>query len=89
MPLALVLDIARSALTTALMLAGPLLIVAMGVGLAVSIIQAVTSIQEQTLSFVPKLFAVGATFLILLSWMIQTLVSFTIELFRSLPGLVG
>jgi flagellar biosynthetic protein FliQ len=71
------------------MLAGPLLVVAMGVGLAVSIVQAVTSIQEQTLSFVPKLFAVGATFLILLSWMIQTLVSFTIELFRSLPGLVS
>ena len=89
MPLAVVLDIAQSALTTALMLAGPLLAVAVAVGLVVSIIQAVTSIQEQTLSFVPKLFAVGATFLLLLSWMIQTLMSFTLDLFRSLPGLVG
>lgn len=89
MPIALVLDIARGALTTALMLAGPLLAVAMGVGLLVSIVQAVTSIQEQTLSFVPKLLAVGVVFLILLSWMLQTLMSFTLELFRSLPGLVG
>ena len=89
MPLALVLDIARSALTTAFFLAGPLLGIAMAVGLLVSIVQAVTSIQEQTLSFVPKLFAVGATFLLLLSWMIQTLMSFTIDLFRSLPGLVS
>jgi flagellar biosynthetic protein FliQ len=61
----------------------------MGVGLLVSIVQAVTSIQEQTLSFVPKLLAVGVVFLILLSWMLQTLMSFTLELFRSLPGLVG
>ena len=89
MPIALVLDIARTALTTALMLAGPLLGVAMAVGLAVSILQAVTSIQEQTLSFVPKLFAVGALFLLLLSWMLQTMMAFTLELFRSLPGLVG
>jgi flagellar biosynthetic protein FliQ len=89
MPIAVVLDIARNALTTAFMLAGPLLGVAMAVGLLVSILQAVTSIQEQTLSFVPKLFAVGAVFLFLLSWMLQTLMSFTLDLFRGLPGLVG
>lgn len=89
MPIAIVLDIARDALTTVLMLAGPLLAVAMAVGLVVSILQAVTSIQEQTLSFVPKLFAVGAVFLLLLSWMIDQLMSYTVELFRSLPGLVG
>ena len=89
MPLALVLDLARDTLTMALMLAGPLLGVALGVGLLVSLVQAVTSIQEQTLSFVPKLFAVGATFLILLSWMLQSLMKFTTELFVSLPGLVS
>jgi len=89
MPLALVLDLARDALTLALMLAGPLLGVALVTGLLVSLIQAVTSIQEQTLSFVPKLFAVGATFLILLSWMLQNLMQFTTELFVSLPGLLG
>lgn len=89
MPLALVLDLARDALTLALMLAGPLLGVALVTGLVVSLIQAVTSIQEQTLSFVPKLFAVGVTFLILLSWMLQALMKFTTELFVSLPGLLG
>ena len=89
MPLTLVLDLARDALTLALMLAGPLLGVALVTGLLVSLVQAVTSIQEQTLSFVPKLFAVGVTFLFLLSWMLQALMKFTTELFVSLPGLLG
>ncbi len=89
MPLALILDIARDAVLVAFMLAGPLLAVAMGVGLIVSLVQAVTSIQEQTLSFVPKLFAVGIAFIVLLSWMLQTLMKFTVELFVSLPGLVS
>ncbi|RMH19026.1 MAG: flagellar biosynthetic protein FliQ [Gemmatimonadetes bacterium] len=89
MPLTLVLDLARDALTMALALAGPLLTTALVVGLVVSVLQAVTSIQEQTLSFVPKLFAVGAVFLVLLSWMFQTMVKYTTDLFRSLPGLVG
>jgi flagellar biosynthetic protein FliQ len=89
MPTSLVLDLARDALIMALTLAGPLLGVALSVGLMVSIVQAVTSIQEQTLAFVPKLFAVFATFLVLLSWMLQNMVQYTTELFRSLPGLVG
>ena len=89
MPLALVLDLARDTLAMALMLAAPLLGVALVVGLLVSLIQAVTSIQEQTLSFVPKLFAVAATFLVLLSWMLQSLMKFTTELFTSLPGLMS
>ncbi len=88
MPLSLVLDLARNALVLVLMLAGPLLLVALLVGLLVSVVQAVTSIQEQTLAFVPKLFAVGVTFLILLSWMLQQMMKYTTELFRSLPGLV-
>jgi flagellar biosynthetic protein FliQ len=88
MPLALVLDLARSALVLALTLAGPLLAVALAVGLLVSIVQAVTSIQEQTLSFVPKLFAMGAVFLLLLSWMLQMTMRYTTELFRSLPSLI-
>jgi flagellar biosynthetic protein FliQ len=89
MPLALVLDLARDALMTSILLAGPLLGVALVVGLVISVLQAVTSIQEQTLSFVPKLFAVGAVFLILLSWMLQVLMQYTTELFRALPSLVG
>ena len=89
MPLAIILDLARDALTLALMMAGPLLAVALLVGLIVSLVQAVTSIQEQTLSFVPKLFAVGITFLVLLSWMLQSMMKFTTDLFVSLPGLVS
>lgn len=89
MPLGLVLDMARDALWTSLILAGPLLGVALLVGLVISVLQAVTSIQEQTLSFVPKLFAVGAVFLFLLSWMLQRMMQYTTELFRALPGLVS
>jgi flagellar biosynthesis protein FliQ len=89
MPISLVLDLARNALTMSVAIAGPLLGVALAVGLAISVLQAVTSIQEQTLSFVPKLFAVGAVFLIMLSWMLQSMMKYTTELFRSLPGLVG
>ena len=89
MPIALVVELARQAVTLALTLAGPLLGVALVVGLAVSVVQAVTSIQEQTLSFVPKLFAVAAVFVLLFSWMLQSLMKYTTELYRSLPGLVG
>ena len=89
MPLSLVVDFARDALLMALTLAGPLLGIALVVGLVVSVLQAVTSIQEQTLSFVPKLFAVGGLFLLLLSWMLQNMVLYTTDLLRSLPGLAG
>ena len=85
---ALIVDLARNAIMLSLLVAGPMLVVALGVGLVVSIIQAVTQIQEQTLSFVPKLLAVAAVFLVGLPWMIQLLVKYTTELFRSLPSLV-
>ncbi|AHG87738.1 flagellar biosynthetic protein FliQ [Gemmatirosa kalamazoonensis] len=85
----LIVDLARNAIMLALMVAGPMLIVALGVGLLVSVIQAVTQIQEQTLSFVPKLVAVGATFLIALPWILQILIKYTTELFRSLPSFVS
>ena len=88
MPEALVLDLARGALFLGLQLAGPLLLTALVVGLFVSTIQAVTQIQEQTIPFVSKLIAVGVVFLVLLSWMLQTLVKYTTELFTSLPSLV-
>lgn len=89
MPIGVVVELARDALVVSLTLAGPLLGVALVVGLIVSVFQAVTSIQEQTLSFVPKLFAVGGVFLLLFSWMLQVLMQYATELFRSLPGLVS
>ena len=84
-----VLEMAANALGLALFLAGPLLGVALLLGLIVSLVQAVTSIQDQTLSFVPKLFAVAGTFLFLLPWMLERTVRYTSELFRSLPGMVN
>ena len=89
MPVAQVLDLGRDAVSQIIMLATPLLGVALAIGLVISIIQAVTSIQEQTLSFVPKLFAVIGAFVVLLNWMLQSMVAYTTELFRSLPNLVG
>ena len=85
----LIVDLARNAIMLALMVAGPMLLVALGVGLIVSNIQAVTQIQEQTLAFVPKLVAVAATFLIALPWILQLLIKYTTELFRSLPSFVS
>jgi flagellar biosynthetic protein FliQ len=85
----LVVDLARNAILLSLMLAGPMLVVALGVGLIVSVVQAVTQIQEQTLSFVPKLVGVAAAFLVALPWLLQLLIKYTTELFRSLPSLVA
>jgi flagellar biosynthesis protein FliQ len=85
----LLVDMATKAVMLALLVAAPMMIVAIGVGLVVGIIQAVTSVQEQTLTFVPKLIAVAVTFLITLPWIIQQLVKYTTELFRSLPTLVS
>jgi flagellar biosynthetic protein FliQ len=86
---ALVVDLARNAVMLALLICAPMLIVALLVGLVVSILQAVTQIQEQTLAFVPKLVAVSAVFLIALPWILQLLVKYTTELFRSLPTMVS
>ncbi|CAN5238050.1 flagellar biosynthesis protein FliQ [soil metagenome] len=85
----LVVDLARTAITTALMVSAPMLIVALLVGITVSVVQAVTQVQEQTLAFVPKLLAVAAVFLIALPWILQTLVKYTAEIIRSIPQLAG
>jgi len=89
MSYALVADLARNAMMVAALVAAPLLIVALLVGLVVSILQTMTQIQEQTLSFVPKLVAVAATFLVALPWILQLLVEYTAQLFRSLPGMIS
>ncbi len=86
---ALVVDLARNAVMLSILIAGPMLVVALLVGLTVSVIQAVTQIQEQTLAFVPKLVGVSAVFILALPWMIQLLVKYTTELFRSLPSLIS
>ena len=85
----LVTDLARNAILVTALVASPLLLVALLVGLLVSVFQTVTQIQEQTLSFVPKLMAVGLTFLVALPWMLQLLVEYTAQLLRSLPALIS
>jgi flagellar biosynthetic protein FliQ len=85
---AVVIDLARKSLMLALMMGGPMLLVALAVGVLVSVAQAVTQIQEQTVGFVLKLVAVAATFLLTINWMIQAVVRYTIDLFHMLPSLV-
>jgi len=87
MSTAFAVELAREAVMLALLVSAPLLLVAVGVSLAVSVFQAVTQIQDQTLSFVPKLLATAATLIVGLSWMLQTMVNYTLELFRSIAGL--
>ncbi|MCE2941108.1 MAG: flagellar biosynthesis protein FliQ [Gemmatimonadota bacterium] len=86
---ALIVDLARKALTMTLMLSAPMLLVALVIGLAVGILQSVTQIQEQTLTYVPKLVGISVVFLLALPWMMQLTVKYTVELFRSLPTLIG
>jgi flagellar biosynthetic protein FliQ len=80
MSIAQVLDISRDLLYTALLLALPTLAASLAVGLIVSILQAVTSIQEQTLSYVPRLIVVGIVLVFTLSWTLQTAVHFTMRM---------
>jgi flagellar biosynthesis protein FliQ len=81
------IDVARNALIVALELAGPLLAASLVVGMAVSIFQAVTQINEQTLSFVPKIAVVVGSLVFLGPWMGQTLVNYTVNVFNSVATL--
>lgn len=85
----LVIDLSRDAIMTALMVAAPMLLIALGVGLLVSIIQSVTQIQEQTLAFVPKLVLVGGAFIVGMPWLLQILIQYTTRLIRGIPAMVS
>jgi len=79
MNLELAIELFRGAIMSALMLVTPILVTAIAVGLTVSLVQSVTSIQDQTLTFAPKLFAVGMVMVASSSWLMKTLMNFTIE----------
>lgn len=79
----LVIDVIREGIITMIKVASPMLIVALVVGLVVSIFQTATSIQEQTLAFIPKIIAVFLALVIFGSWMITTLVGFTTKILTS------
>ncbi|MCX7866925.1 flagellar biosynthesis protein FliQ [Limisphaera sp. VF-2] len=78
-------ELLRTMIFQALLLAAPVLLAAMTVGLAVSLFQAVTTIHEHTLTFVPKALAVVGVLLLLLPWMVRSLVDFTTAVIEKLP----
>jgi flagellar biosynthesis protein FliQ len=85
----LVINLVTAALQLALKVALPLLGVGLVIGLAVSVFQAVTQIQEQTLSFIPKVLAMAGVLVVGGPWMLNQLLSYTENLWLSIPQLVG
>ena len=85
----LIMNIGQRALETTMLLAAPLLLAALLIGLLVGVFQAATQINEMTLSFIPKLIGMAVTLVIAGPWMLKVLVSYTRELFESIPGLIG
>jgi flagellar biosynthesis protein FliQ len=84
-----VVTVGRHALEMTLLLAAPLLLTALAVGLIVGIFQAATQINEMTLSFIPKLLAMAAVLAFTGPWMLRTLVEYTRGLIESIPGMIG
>ncbi len=84
-----VINIALQTMLIAAKLAAPILLTALAVGFGVSLFQSVTQIQEVTLSFVPKMVAVGLAILVTGSWMLNEMVTFTQRLFAQVPSLLG
>jgi len=84
-----VVNLATQAMTLALKVAGPLLLVGLIVGIVVSLFQAITQIQEQSLSFIPKIIGVAVLIVVLGPWMLGQLVSYTQNLYSSIPSMIG
>ena len=84
-----VMTLAHQAMYVALLLASPLLLVALVVGLAVSLFQAATQINESTLSFIPKLLAIAVTLVIAGPWMLTTILDYLRQTLTNIPSLVN
>jgi flagellar biosynthetic protein FliQ len=85
----MVLDVGQEALWVTALLAAPLLISALVIGLLVGMVQAATQIQEMTLTFIPKLAVLGLALVVAGSWMLGLISDFTINLFERIPELIG
>jgi flagellar biosynthetic protein FliQ len=85
----IVLSVIKDAIQTAILVSAPILLVATVVGLIISIFQATTQIQEQTLTFVPKLLAVAVMGLLMGSWMLNIVVGFTTRIFELMANMGG
>ena len=81
-------EVLKSMITHIIMVAGPLLLAGLCVGVMVSLFQAVTSLQEQTLTFVPKALAVAFLLFLIMPWMVRTLMDYTINIFDKMPSMV-
>ncbi len=84
-----VLDIGAKAMYITALLAAPPLLAALIIGLLVGMFQAATSINEMTLSFIPKVIVLGITLIVAGPWMLATLVAYTRQMFADVPGLIG
>ncbi len=81
-----ILYLGRHTLETALLISAPILLVCMFTGIAVSMIQTITSLKDMTMTIVPKLMAVGAMALLFGNWMLQILMKFTLEVFTQIQS---
>ncbi|MDF2845996.1 MAG: fliQ [Herbinix sp.] len=84
----MVLDVGIEAIKVVLMISAPVLLLGLLVGLIVSIIQATTQIQEQTLSFIPKLIAIALALLVFGPWMMSMMYDFTVNIFENIPNYI-
>jgi flagellar biosynthetic protein FliQ len=84
-----VVNLASQAMSLSLKVAGPLLLVGLVVGLVVSVFQAVTQIQEQSLTLIPKIVGVALVIVVLGPWMLGQLVAYTTNLYTAIPTMVG
>ena len=85
----MVIDVGREAVWVASMLAAPLLLSALAVGLMVGMIQAATQIQEMTLTFIPKLIIMAVSLVVAGHWMLRLITEYTTNLFQSIPSIIG
>jgi len=83
------INLASQALNIAVDVGGPLLLASLAIGLLVSVFQAVTQIQEQSLSLIPKLVGIAVVIVVLGPWMLDRLIAYTTNLYTSIPSLVG
>ena len=83
-----IINLGREVFFTAVMVASPMLIAGLIVGVTISVIQTATSIQEQTLTFIPKIVAVVVSLILFLPWMMQTLLDFSVELITNIPDYI-
>ncbi|MFH1068819.1 MAG: flagellar biosynthesis protein FliQ [Candidatus Glassbacteria bacterium] len=83
-----IIHLGREVFFTSVLVASPMLIAGLIVGVTISVIQTATSIQEQTLTFIPKIIAVVVSLILFMPWMMNTMLDFSIELINNIPNYV-